>query len=128
MMSDSDILRELRKISKIPLLANSTSVERELEKVVSTEDKKRMWVLIDGKRMPKDIANDGKVSERAVNYFLTAASAAEVVDYTKGKPPRRTLDYIPPAWIELAKLPESENEVPAAPNQTAIDFHKEQPQ
>ena len=107
MISDGDVLRELRIISKILLFANSAAVEKELEKVAPTEERKKVWVLIDGKRMPKDIATDGKVGERTVNYFLIAASAVDIVEYTKGKPPRRSLDYVPPAWVELVKLPES---------------------
>lgn len=126
MMSDSEVLKELRNISKLLLLANSASVQKELDKVASTDDKKKMWVLMDGKRMPKDIANDAKVGERSVNYFLAAATAAEIVEYTKGKPPHRSVNYVPPSWIELVKLPESNDENIVVTNQSILDNQKGQ--
>ena len=123
MMSDGEVLRELRTISKIMLFANSAAVEKELEKVASTEERKKVWVLIDGRRMPKDIATDGKVGERTVNRFLIDASAADIVEYTKGKPPRRSLNYVPPAWVELVKLPDSIEGESASPAQTTM-YHQ----
>jgi hypothetical protein len=126
MMSDPDVLRELRTITKLLLLANSAQIERELGKIASTEDKKRMWVLIDGNRMLNDSGRDGNVSERAVNYFLGAGVAADVIEYSRGKPPRRSLDYVPAQWIELVRLPESEGGEPVRSDQTTIDTSKAQ--
>jgi hypothetical protein len=97
----SPTLRELKKISKILLLANAKVIETELSKIAGSDVRKKMWVLIDGKRAAKDIAKDACVTQMAVSYFLTSASAAEFVEYNKGEPPRRILDYIPPSWIDL---------------------------
>ena len=107
-MSADAVLRELHKISRILILANAGAVEKELSKVASTDDRKKMWVLMDGKRMPADIAKEVGVTAMAVSYFLSAGVAAELVEYRRGEPPRRILDYVPPTWIELAKLPVSE--------------------
>lgn len=107
-MSDSDMLRELKKISKILLLSNAPAVEKELAKVATSTDRKRMWVLIDGNRMQKDIADAIRVTQAAVSYFLTAAQAADLIEYKRGEPPRRLLDYVPPAWVELISLEEGE--------------------
>lgn len=101
MTLEDEILRELRQISKISLLANAGTIETELEKLASTNYKKKIWVLIDGNRMAKDIAKDGNVSERAVNYFVAAALAADLIEYKKGEPPRKLLEYSPPTWITL---------------------------
>jgi hypothetical protein len=49
-------LHELKKISKILLLAFAPAIEKELSKVITSKARKKMWILIDGKRMPKDIA------------------------------------------------------------------------
>ncbi len=95
------MLRELKKMSKILLLANAAVVEKELSKIASSNVRKKMWVLIDGKRMPKDIAKEADVTQMAVSYFLTAAAAAEFIEYRKGEPPSRILDYVPPEWIDL---------------------------
>ncbi len=107
-MSAESTLRELRKISRILILANATFVEKELSKIATTNDRKKMWVLMDGKRMPGDIAKETGVTAMAVSIFLNAGVAAELVEYQRGEPPRRILDYVPPGWIELVKLPVSE--------------------
>lgn len=106
-MSTEPTLRELRKISRILILTNAASVEKELSKIATTNDRKKMWVLMDGKRMPADIAKESGVTAAAVSYFLNAGIAAELIEYNRGEPPRRILDYVPPAWIELVKLPVS---------------------
>jgi len=103
-------LRELRKISKILILANASTIEKELLKIANTDARKKMWVLIDGKRVPKDIAKEAGVTQMAVSYFLDAASAAELVEYAKREPPRRILDYVPPSWIDLVIKERGEEE------------------
>lgn len=100
-MTDEQILAELRKIAKIILLANAKVIESELAKTVRTGERKRMWVLTDGHRMPKQIAQDAGVSTMAVSYFLATGSAAGLIEYVKGNPPRRLLDYVPSDWAEL---------------------------
>jgi hypothetical protein len=67
-----------------------------------------MWVLIDGRRMPKDIATEVGVTRQAVSYFLNAALAADLITYERGKPPRKILEYVPPDWVELMRLPSVE--------------------
>jgi hypothetical protein len=100
-------LRELKKISKILILANANIIEKELSKLANSDTRKKMWVLIDGKRMPADIAKEAGVTAMAVSYFLNAGVATELVEYRRGEPPWRALDYVPPEWIELVKLPVS---------------------
>lgn len=98
---ESSVLLELKKMSKILILANSAIIEQELSKIANSDARKKMWVLIDGKRMQKAIADEVGVTQAAVSYFLTALAAAEFVEYNKGEPPRRILEYIPPAWIDI---------------------------
>jgi hypothetical protein len=101
MILENEILSELRQISKIAMLANAKVIETELGKIANTNDKKKIWVLIDGKRMAKDIAREGDVSERAVNYFVSAAYAANLVNYKKMEPPSKLLEFSPPDWVNL---------------------------
>ena len=58
--------------------------------------------------MPKDIAQNVGVSQMAVSKFLDCASAADLVVYTQREPPRRTLDYVPPSWVDLVITEEKE--------------------
>lgn len=107
-MSDSDAtLRELKVISKILLLSNSQAVKKEIEKICTSDGRKKMWVLTDGKHMPKDMVAEADVSVGAVSTFLNAGVAAGLIQYDRGVPPRRLLDYVPPEWIELLQGTES---------------------
>lgn len=98
---DNPVLNELKQISKILLLANSAQLDKELGKIADNEARKKMWVLIDGKRMPKDLATEVGVSLATVSRFLDSASAADLVSYAAKKPPVKTLNYVPPSWLTL---------------------------
>jgi hypothetical protein len=106
----SEELRELRKLSKILLLANSEIIERELSKFASTNERKKMWVLMDGQRTPKDLAIAAKVTPQAVSYYLGSGKAAGLIEYSAREPPRRILDYVPPAWLDIAELQKDSHE------------------
>jgi len=109
-MSNDTMFRELRKISRILILANAPAVEKELSKIATTEERKKIWVLMDGKRMPGDLAKEAGVTAMAVSRFLNAGEAAGLIEYKRGEPPRRALDYVPPAWTELVTIPAPEEE------------------
>lgn len=98
---DSTILNELQKISKILLLANADQLDRELGKIADNDTRKRIWILIDGKRMPKEIAIQIGVSPMTVSRFLDSASAADLISYAAKYPPVKKLDYVPPSWLNL---------------------------
>ena len=95
------VLAELKKISRLLTLVYGDVIEKKLEKIANTEKRKVMWVLIDGTRMTKDIADFVDLTERGVNKFLRELSLAEFAENPKGKPPRRLIDYVPPSWISL---------------------------
>jgi len=100
----SDELAELRKISKILILTNAESIENELSKYATTDDRKRVWVLINGQKMSKEIAQSIKIKKRAVEVFLKVLESAELIENPWGKPPKKILDYVPASWIELVKV------------------------
>jgi len=110
----SEELAELRKISKILILANTKAIENELSKYATTEDRKRVWVLINGKRMTKEIAQSIGVSQRAVDKFLKVLETAELIENPWGKPSKKMLDYTPPSWVELVtfEAPKGEEQKP----------------
>lgn len=103
-MSIDSTLKELKKISKILILSNASVIENEIAKIASTNDRKRIWVLIDGTKMPSDIAKEAITTTMTVSNFLNAGKIADLVEYTKGLPPQRILDYVPPSWIDLTKV------------------------
>jgi hypothetical protein len=99
-LSEKEVLRELKKMSRVLLLANATQVERELGKIASTDDRKKIWVLVNGSLTSKEIADRVGITQRGVNLFLREAKLAEFIDYDEDCP-RRILDYVPAAWIAL---------------------------
>lgn len=102
--NSDDILRELKKITKIMILSNADRLENELSKHATTNDRKKIWVLLDSKKQSNEIAQFLGVTKRAVDIFLKTLEDAELIEREFNKPPRRILDYIPPQWILL--LPE----------------------
>jgi len=108
-MTDGDpVLEELKRISKILTLAHGEALENELSKIATSDERKRIWVLIDGIKLPKDVAKDVKVAVQSVNRFLAIAEKAGLIENPWGKPPKRKIDYVPVKWVELVKLPEEE--------------------
>lgn len=106
-ITDEQIFKELRKISRILTFANAAAIENELNKIATNEARKKMWLLIDGKKMPKELAKETGVSIMAVSRFLNAALAVGLIDYAPLQPPLRIFDYVPPGWLSLIKLPET---------------------
>ena len=106
----SDELVELKKISKILILANAKAIESELSKYATTDERKKIWVLIDGQKKPKELAQSLGITERAVYNFLKVLETAELIENPWGKAPRRLLDYVPASWVELTKIEEPKKE------------------
>lgn len=104
-MVNEEILNELKKISKTLLLVCGDQLERELGRLATSDDRKRVWILIDGKLTAKEIANKLNLTLRAVHIFLATLEKAGLIENPWGKPPKRIIDYVPPKWIELLKFP-----------------------
>ncbi len=94
---------------------NASVIEQELSKFATTNERKKMWVLVDGERMPKDLAVATGVTPQAVSYFLNAGIAAGLIEYRRGEPPRRVLDYVPPSWLDLVDLSKPSEELSSRP-------------
>lgn len=109
-MTNEEALKELKKISKILMLAQGEQLEKELGKVATTDDRKRIWVWIDGKLTSKDISEQTGIPLRTVQYFLLTLEKAELIENPWGKPPYRVIDYVPPSWVKLVKILEKTEE------------------
>ena len=100
----NDELAELKNISKILALVNAKTIETELLNYATTKDRKRVWVLINGQRVSKEIAELIGITERGVNKILKVFETAELIENPRGKPPKRLLNYVPPSWLELVEV------------------------
>ena len=101
MTNDEEILKELKKISKIMTLTNGPTIEKELEEYATSEDRKKIWVLIDGTKQSDDIAKIIGKTKRAVDIFLQTLEGASLVERPYNQPPTRSISYIPASWIAL---------------------------
>ena len=98
----SDQLKELERISMILMLAHAKEIESELSKYAKTDERKKIWILIDGNNMPKDMAKlAGNIKVRAIETFLKQLATAKLIENPLRKPPSKLIDYVPLSWIEL---------------------------
>jgi len=105
----TDELTELKKISKLLILANGEAIEKELSKIATTDERKRVWVSINGQRQPEGIAANSGMKIAAVYNFLKLLKNAELIENPHGQPPKKAIDYVPASWLDLMK-PEPEEE------------------
>lgn len=101
MSNDEEILKELKKISRIITIGNGAAIEKELEKYATSPDRKKVWALIDGVRQADEIVKVSGITKTPVYNFLKILEAAELIEREHAKPPKRLLDYVPPKWLEL---------------------------
>jgi hypothetical protein len=110
MTNDDETLKELKKISKILAMAHGEQLEKELSKIASTDDRKRIWVLMNGELTPEEISRQTNITIGTIKNYLTILKKAELIENPYGKPPKKLIEYIPPRWVELLKLPEEKTE------------------
>ena len=95
----AELLHELKKITKILTLTNSEKLQEEIGRFATTDERKKIWVLLDGTRQPKDIAQQLKLTPRGVNKFLRVLESADLIE--RGEAPRRLTDFVPANWVEM---------------------------
>ncbi len=116
----SSELFELRKISKILLISNAKAIELELTKYINTEERKKIWILIDGERTVNDLINMGNMKQRTIYDFLKILEIADLIEFPHGKPPKKILDFIPASWLSLINLKEVDKESSSDENEKTI--------
>jgi len=98
----SDELNELRKILKILTLVNASVLEKELEKYVTTPERKKAWILIDGNRTTEQIGQLAGMKLRTIQEFLKILTDSNLIE--SSRPPKRIIDYVPASWLNLVQI------------------------
>lgn len=119
MVHEEDILKELRKISKIITVSNGPIIEKELLKYATSEDRKKIWVLIDGNRQADDIVKTSGLTQAPVYKFLKILEDSGLIERQRGTPPKRLLDYVPAEWVELVQTETKPSEKAQQPTEAA---------
>lgn len=103
--TSEDIIELLKKINsnlsvirKLTELQLKGPIKKELEKLASTSERKKIWTLCDGTVSTSEIARKVGVSRRAVQYFIQEATRQELIVTDKRGFPYRMIDWIPPDW------------------------------
>lgn len=101
-------LIELKKISKLLVLAHGEAVEKELSKYITTNERKKAWILIDGNSLTAEIGEKVGMKLRTIQNFLKILVDASLIENPRDEPPRKLIDYVPASWLDLMKT-EPEN-------------------
>ena len=92
------ILVELVEIKQLLILNSREALKRELNEIASTDERKRIWGLLDGLTPTIEIAKKVGMSARAVQIFVSQLEEKELMITEKRGYPKRRMDYIPSDW------------------------------
>jgi len=104
----SEELKELRKISKLLTLAYAATLEKELSKYATTDERKKVWVLINGERTPDSLISGSGMKQAALYKFLKTLSEAELIETPYGEPPKKKFELVPASWLDLIEVEKEE--------------------
>lgn len=100
-MSDvEDRLFELRAIKRTLTIGHSEKLDAYLDEVITTPNRRKMWMHVDGVNDTVAISDIVGVSHQAVRDFLKVMKAAGLVEWEPRGIPRRIIDHIPANWLK----------------------------
>ena len=93
---------EVLKIRQLLEMLSRGVLREELEKTATTEQRRRIWTLLNGARRTEEVAHVVGVSQRAVQAFVSDLERADLIMTRRRGYPRRRFDYTPSNWnLEL---------------------------
>jgi len=92
------ILTELIDIKKILILNSRDNLKRELNEIATTDERQKIWGLLDGMTSTSEIASLVDVSMRTVQVFVAQLLEQELVEVEKRGYYKRKMDYVPSDW------------------------------
>jgi len=98
---DEKILANLEEIKLLIRLMAQAQLEEKLSTIATTDDRKKIWVLVNGERDSQKIADMINISKRSVDRFLKLAENMGFVNNPWGKAASRKIDYVPTNWVEM---------------------------
>lgn len=82
------------------------STEKELSKYATTNERKKAWILIDGKKTTEEIGQMAGMKVRTIQDFLKILTDASLIETSR--PAKKIIDYVPASWLDLLQ-PEAED-------------------
>ena len=92
------LYEEIIKVRQLLELLAKSSLKDELEKVATTDERRKVWALCNGFLSTKEIAEKVDISTRAVQIFLKELRDADLITMERRGYPKRRFDYIPSSW------------------------------
>lgn len=89
---------EVVKIRQLLEITLKDNLRKELERILTTEERRLIWALSDGFTDTKTIAKEAGLSRRAVQLTLKRLQEADLVTVRKRGFPKRQFDYVPAEW------------------------------
>jgi len=92
------LYEEIVKIRQLLEMTVKNNLKKELEKIVTTKERKMIWALSDGFTDTKTIARKTGISRRAVQITVKELQDAELLVVERRGFPKRKFDYVPSEW------------------------------
>jgi DNA-binding transcriptional ArsR family regulator len=89
---------EIVKIRQLLEIALKDDLRRELERILTTKERKAVWASSDGFTDTRTIARKAGISRRAVQITVRELQEAELLTVEKRGFPKRKFDYVPFEW------------------------------
>ena len=89
---------EIVKIRQLLEMAVKNDLMKELEKVLTTKERRMIWALCDGFADTKTIAKKTGISVRAVQVTVKELQEADLLVVERRGFPKRKFDYVPFEW------------------------------
>jgi DNA-binding HxlR family transcriptional regulator len=98
-----NIYDEIVKVRQLLEMTVKDKFEKELEKILTTKERKMVWALSDGLTDTKAIAKKAGISQRAVQRTVKELQIAEFLVVERRGYPRRKFNYVPYKWTYKTK-------------------------
>jgi DNA-binding transcriptional ArsR family regulator len=99
------VYNELVNVRYLLEIAIRGELKKEIERVVTTDERRKIYVLLDGFSSTEQIAQKAGVSQRSVQLLVKELVDAGLVVIEKRGYPKRVFDYIPSEW-RVSNVPE----------------------
>jgi predicted transcriptional regulator len=92
------IYDELLTVRRLLEMLIRNELIKNIESIATTDERRKIYTLMDGFSSTEEIAQKIGVSQRTVQMMVKELAGADLVILEKRGYPRRTFDYIPSGW------------------------------
>jgi len=89
---------ELVKVRHLLEILVREELKKSLEELLTTQERRKIYAIMDGLSGTEEIAQKVGVSQRSVQLLVKDLSDAGLVSLGRRGHPRRTFDYVPSEW------------------------------